>query len=79
MSGLPAIRRLEKEEPMIIRQGETKLVEAGLFRVIGRDDWSVTIETHGLAPNGDQVCYQVALSNNELAVLMRAAAGVPQS
>jgi hypothetical protein len=63
---------------MIIRQGETKLVEAGLFRVVGRDDWSVTIETNGLAPNGDQVCYQVALYNNELAVLMRAAAGVPQ-
>lgn len=60
---------------MIIRQGDTTLVQAGLFRVVYQDDWSITVETYGLAPNGDQVCYQVALTNNEIATLIRATAG----
>jgi hypothetical protein len=45
---------------MIIRQGDNTLVQAGLFRVVYQDDWSITVETCGLAPNGDQVSYQVA-------------------
>ena len=55
---------------MIIRQNDRVLITAGHTRIVSRDAYSVVVETTGLTPKGDQATYQIAISLNELALML---------
>lgn len=57
---------------MNIRQGDTVLLRTGSSRVVHVDQWSVGVESSGLAPNGDVVTFYVAMSRGELANIVTA-------
>lgn len=59
---------------MIIRKSGEPLLEAGLLKIVARDQYSVTVCVTGLdQKTGDEVMYDIALSWNEVATLSAAA------
>jgi hypothetical protein len=58
---------------MNITQDDKALLRTGSSRVAYTDDWSLTVEATGLAPNGDPITFRVAFSRGELAMIERAA------
>jgi hypothetical protein len=57
---------------MNIQKDGTALLSTGSSRIVHRDQWSVIVESTGLAWNGDQVTFRVSFSMGELAMLSRA-------
>lgn len=52
-----------RDDKMILRTGSSRIVHA--------DQWSVMVESIGLAPNGDPVAFRVAFSHGEIAMIAR--------
>ncbi len=63
---------------MIIHKDGKRLMQAGTTRIVHTDEYSVIVESLGLADNGDQVTYRVGLSLNEVALIMRAITGTTE-
>lgn len=56
---------------MIINQDGKRLVQAAVCHVVDKDDYSVIIEARGLNDKGDVTVFRIAISMNEIDVLMR--------
>ena len=57
---------------MIIHQDNKRLMQAGQFKVIEHDQWSITVEVLALREdNGDPCIWHVGLSTGELVAIAR--------
>lgn len=57
---------------MIIHQDDQRLMQAGQFRIIKHDQWSITVEVLALREEtGDPTIWRVGLSNGELNAIAR--------
>jgi hypothetical protein len=55
---------------MIIRKEGVNLIQAGLLKIVARDQYSLTVVVTGLdEKTGDQVMYDLVLSWNEVNAL----------
>ena len=58
---------------MIIQQDGSRLIQAAAVRVVGTDEWSVTVEARGLTDAGDVTTFRIVMSRNEVTVIAHAA------
>lgn len=58
---------------MNILQDNKALLRTGSSRVVHTDQWSVQVESTGLAKNGDPITFRVAFSHGEIAMIAKAA------
>lgn len=57
---------------MIIQKDGKRLLQAGTFRTMGHDEYSISVEVYGLdEKTGDGVTYRIVLGNGELNAIAR--------
>jgi len=74
---------------MILRKEGRNLIQAGMLKMLARDQWSITATVTGLELTGEvdakgnsearQVMFDLVFSHDEIAALARYARGAPRA